>query len=139
MTMSCLETLKEKGFKLTPQRRLIADYFHDSGSHLTAEEIIAHVHEKMPGVNKSTVYRNLAILEGIGCILKSESGDHVIYHHTEEGHHHHLVCVKCGKSMDCDEMLFWPVEKSLRDKYGFRVDFKHRVINGLCESCAKPS
>ena len=109
--MSCLETLKEKGFKLTPQRRLIADYFHDSGSHLTAEEIIAHVHEKMPGVNKSTIYRNLDIFEGIGCVLKSESGDHVIYHHTEEGHHHHLVCVKCGKSMDCDEMLFWPVEK----------------------------
>jgi Fe2+ or Zn2+ uptake regulation protein len=41
--------------------------------------------------------------------------------------------------MDCDEMLFWPVEKSLRDKYGFRVDFKHQVINGLCESCAKQS
>ena len=112
--MSCLETLKENGLKLTPQRRLIADYFHDSGSHLTAEEIIAHVHEKMPGVNKSTIYRNLDIFESIGCVLKSESGNHVIYHHTEEGHHHHLVCIKCGKNVDCDEMLFWPVEKTLR-------------------------
>lgn len=137
--MSCLEILKEKGLKITPQRRLIADYFHDSDSHLTAEEIIAHVREKMPGVNKSTIYRNLDILEGFGCVLKSESGDHVIYHHTEEGHHHHLVCTKCGKSIDCDEMLFWPVEKLLRDKYGFRVDFKHKVINGLCESCCKQS
>jgi len=54
-----------------------------------------------------------------GCVFKSESGDHIIYHHTEEGHHHHLVCSNCGKSMDCDEMLFWPVEKTLRDKYNF--------------------
>ena len=44
--MSCLATLKENGFKLTPQRKLMADYFHNSESHLTAEEIIAHVHEK---------------------------------------------------------------------------------------------
>ena len=69
--------------------------------------------------------------------LKSESGDHVIYHHTEEGHHHHLVCAQCGKSIECDEMLFRPVEKTLRDKYNFRVDFKHQVISGLCENCSK--
>jgi Fur family ferric uptake transcriptional regulator len=137
--MSCLETLKEKGFKLTPQRKLIADFFEGSTSHLSAEEVIAHVHEKMPGVNKTTIYRNLDILEGLGCVLKSESEDHVIYHHAEVGHHHHLVCEKCGKSMDCDEMLFWPVEKLLRDKYGFRVDFKHKVITGLCEKCSKES
>ena len=66
--MSCLATLKANGFKLTPQRKLMADYFHDSESHLTAEEIIAHVHEKMPGVNKSTIYRNLDIFEHLGCV-----------------------------------------------------------------------
>jgi len=41
----------------------------------------------MPGVNKSTIYRNLDIFEHLGCVLKSESGDHIIYHHSEEGHH----------------------------------------------------
>jgi hypothetical protein len=25
----------------------------------------------------------------------------------------------------------------LRDKYNFRVDFKHQVISGLCENCSK--
>jgi len=98
MTMSCLETLKEKRVQTYSSAEINRGLFHDSGSHLTAEEIIAHVHEKMPGVNKSTVYRNLDILEGIGCILKSESGDHVIYHHTEEGHHHHLVCGQVRES-----------------------------------------
>jgi Fur family transcriptional regulator, ferric uptake regulator len=133
--MSCLETLKEKGLKLTPQRLLITDIIHDARSHLTAEDIIARVQKKMPGVNKSTIYRTLDLLENAGCVLKSESGDHFIYHHSEEGHHHHFICSRCGCTQECSENLFLPVEKALDEKYGFQVDFKHLVIRGLCRSC----
>jgi len=133
--MSCLETLKEKGLKLTPQRRLISDIIHDARSHLTAEDIIARVQKKMPGVNKSTIYRTLDLLEHTGCVLKSDSGDHFIYHHAEEGHHHHLICSRCGRTQECSENLFLPVEKALNEKHGFQVDFKHLVITGLCRSC----
>jgi Fur family transcriptional regulator, ferric uptake regulator len=133
--MSCLETLKQKGLKLTPQRRLIVDIIHDARSHLTAEDIITFVQSKMPGVNKSTIYRTLEILEQSGCVLKSESDDHFIYHHSEEGHHHHLVCERCGQTLECSENLFAPVEKAVSDKYGFRVNFQHKVIPGLCNQC----
>jgi Fur family ferric uptake transcriptional regulator len=133
--MSCLKTLQEKGMKLTPQRRLIVDIIHESGSHLTAEDIIGFVHNRMPGVNKSTIYRTLDLLEATGCVLKSESGDHFIYHHAEEGHHHHLVCRKCGKTIECTENVFLPVEKLLAEKYGFQTSFKHKVIEGLCKEC----
>jgi Fur family ferric uptake transcriptional regulator len=133
--MSCLSILKEKGLKLTPQRRLIADILHEAEAHLTAEDIIAEVRNKMPGVNKSTIYRTLELLEQTGCVFKSETGDRFIYHHAEEGHHHHLTCLKCGKTIDCSENLFLPVEKSLADRYGFKVNFRHMVIEGLCENC----
>ena len=133
--MSCLETLKKKGLKLTPQRRLIADIIHNAGTHLTADDIIAHVQRKMPGVNKSTIYRTLELLENSGCVVRSESDDHFIYHHAEEGHHHHLVCKKCGKTIECDENLFSSIEKALSQNYGFQVNFKHLVINGLCKTC----
>jgi Fur family ferric uptake transcriptional regulator len=133
--MSCLETLKEKGMRLTPQRRLIADAIHDAAAHLTAEDIIAYVQDRMPGVNKSTIYRTLELLEEAGCVFKSESGDHFIYHHAEEGHHHHLVCRQCGKTIACAENLFAPVEHRLTEKYGFRVSFRHVVVSGLCRDC----
>jgi len=133
--MSCLATLKEKGLRLTQPRRVILDFIHDKGDHLTAEEIINHVHGRFPRVNKSTIYRTLDLLEKNGCVFKSESMDRTIYHHAEEGHHHHLVCSKCGKTIDCEEDLFAPVERSLGDKYGFSVDFKHVVMSGLCERC----
>ncbi len=133
--MSCATTLKEKGLRLTPQRRAIINIIHDKSEHLTADDIITYVQSKMPGVNKSTIYRTLELLEESGCVFRSILGDQYIYHHAEEGHHHHLVCGKCGKTIDCDEDLFAPVETSVWEKYGFRVDFKHVVMSGLCEIC----
>jgi len=137
--MSCLTTLKKNGLKLTPQRKIIIDAVHSSQAHLTAEEIIAHVQARMPQIHKSTIYRTMELLEKNGSVFKSKLGDHFIYHHAEEGHHHHLVCSKCGKTIECDENLFTPVEESLARKYGFQVNFKHLVISGLCEECSGKS
>ncbi|MFH1169876.1 MAG: Fur family transcriptional regulator [Chloroflexota bacterium] len=133
--MSCDVTLKAKGLKLTPQRRLIMDIIHESGAHLTGEDVITAVRARMPGVNKSTIYRTLELLERLGCVFKSELGDRFIYHHAEEGHHHHLTCSSCGKSIDCDEEIFLPVEKKLAEKYGFSADFRHVMMSGLCRKC----
>jgi Fur family ferric uptake transcriptional regulator len=133
--MSCMNTLKEHGLKLTPQRRLIVDIIHDADSHITAEDIITKVNDRMPGINKSTVYRTLELLEKSGCVYKSEMDNQSIYHHVEEGHHHHLICSECGKVIDSDENLFAPMERFLADKYGFYANFKHLVMSGLCEEC----
>jgi Fur family ferric uptake transcriptional regulator len=135
--MSCIATFKRKGFKLTPQRKLILDIIHDVEEPLTADIIISHVQSRMPGVHKSTIYRTLELLEDTGCVYKSALGNQLIYHHPEEGHHHHLVCTRCGKSIDCEEDLFAPVERLVSKAYGFSVDFKHVVMSGLCEECRR--
>ena len=133
--MSCFTILKEKGLKLTPQRRLIIEAIHDADAHLTAEDIISCVQAKMPDMHKSTIYRTLQLLEETGCVYKSELSEQYIYHHTEEGHHHHLVCNQCGKTIDCDEDLFETLEQLIAGKYGFQMSFKHVVMSGLCEEC----
>lgn len=133
--MTCIRTLKQKGLKLTPQRKLIIDALHDSITHSTAEELIEQVQAKMPEVHKSTVYRTLELLEKYGCIYKSELDDRVIYHHSEGNHHHHLVCSRCGKIIECNDDTFNVIEKTLAEKYSFMIDFKHLVISGICEEC----
>ena len=133
--MSCINTLRSKGMKLTPQRRLILDIIHDSNDHLTANEILDYIQARVSGVNKSTIYRTLKILEELGCIFKSKLGDRLFYHHAEGGHHNHLVCRACGKNIKCDEDIYLLLELELNDKYGFQVDFKHLVMNGLCNNC----
>ncbi len=135
--MSCIETLKQKEFRLTPQRRLIVDIIHGAHEHLSAEALIAEVQSRMPGVNKSTIYRTLEILEESGCVYKSESDNRAVYHHAEEGHHHHLVCRKCGQMTECNRAIFDSVERSLIREFGFSADFNHLVIEGLCARCRK--
>jgi Fur family ferric uptake transcriptional regulator len=137
--MSCDIKLKENGLRITPQRRLILDAIHESGSHLTGKDILERVQARVSGVNKSTVYRTLDLLEQLGCVYKSEDGDQFIYHHAEEGHHHHIVCHSCGKTVECDEAIFTPIEQAIKKAYGFSVDFKHVMMSGLCKKCQKKS
>ena len=133
--MSCYSVLKEKGLRVTLQRRIILDYIHDNKDHITAESIINHVHSKFPQVNKSTIYRTLDLLEKNDCVFKSKSQDKTIYHHAEEGHHHHLICNRCGKTFDYDEDVLLPVRKKLEKTLGFQINFNHLIMNGLCKEC----
>ena len=133
--MSCNKILKAKGYRLTPQRRVILDILHGEGAHLTADAIYEQVKGKVAGVNRSTVYRTLELLESLGLTVKAEIGGSHVYHHAEEGHHHHLKCRACGKVIELPEEALDSLAKALRDKQGFEADLHHHVITGLCRDC----
>jgi len=137
--MSCSVTLKEKGYKLTPQRRMILDILHHTDTHLSAEDIISEIQSRVDGVNKSTVYRTLELLESLGLVVKCELEGRMAYHHAEEGHHHHLVCRQCGRVVDCDESVLKPLEDKMVQELGFKPDLKHLVVHGLCSQCRNDS
>ena len=64
------ENLKQKGYKLTPQRRAIVDVIIEKeGEHLTAEEIYDEVKKICPDIGLATVYRTVLLLEEIGIYL----------------------------------------------------------------------
>jgi len=135
IAMSCSITLKDKGYRLTPQRLMILDIIHQADAHLTAEAILSQLEGRIAGINKSTVYRTLELLEGLGLVVRSELSGGRVYHHAEEGHHHHLVCKKCGRQFHCDETALIPLKQSLEEKLGFEADLSHHVIHGLCREC----
>ena len=136
--MGCFETLKEKGYKLTPQRALVLETLHDSDGHITAEEIYDYVRAKCPGINKSTVYRTLELLKKLNLVVETNlGGDRLCYHHAEKGHHHHLICQRCGRVFDVEEEVLAPLEELLISKYGFLPNIKHLAIFGHCLDCQK--
>jgi Fur family ferric uptake transcriptional regulator len=134
--MSCFQILREKGYKLTPQRIMVLDTLHKAEEHITAPEIYARVRVKYPGINKSTVYRTLELLKKMGLVAETKlGGESLYYHHTEKGHHHHLVCQRCGQVIDLDETMLSPLKNALRQKYNFEADLKHLAIFGHCLRC----
>ncbi len=57
--------------------------------------------------------RTLDLFEEAGCVSRVASAIPSCITMRDEGHHHHLVCRKCGKSVECAEDLFAPLEQSL--------------------------
>ncbi|BAQ34885.1 Fur family transcriptional regulator [Dehalococcoides sp. UCH007] len=135
--MSCLNTIKQSGYKLTLQRKLVVDVIHSVPAHVTAEEIINKVQEQFPDINRSTVYRTLDLLESIGCVVKSKIDDQTVYHHSDEGHHHHLICSRCGQWIECSDEMLAKLRCDIQSEYGFSPNLSHMVINGICADCRK--
>jgi Fur family ferric uptake transcriptional regulator len=136
--MSCTETLREQGYRLTPQRLMILSSIHGSDHHISAEEIYAQVCAKYPNVNISTVYRTLELLKELGLVTETDlGGGKFRYHSVEKGHHHHLICRKCGRIFELDEAVLNPVEGAILRKYGFKADLSHLAVFGNCVQCQK--
>lgn len=130
------QRLRELGYRLTPQRLMIVDAIEDSNHHISAEEIYIQVRAKYPHMNISTIYRTLELLKRLGLVTETNLGEgRVRYHSAEKGHHHHLVCQKCGKIIDLDETLLFPLKSALREKHNFEADLRHLAIFGHCLHC----
>ena len=134
--MSCFQTLKDLGYRLTPQRLAILEMLHSSDGHVTAEDIFTQVCARHPKLNRSTVYRTLELLKDLGLVAETNFGEgRLVYHHIEKGHHHHLICRKCGKVVDIDESILDPFKELLIRRFGFVADIKHLAIHGHCLDC----
>ncbi len=130
------EALRELGYRLTPQRQLILTALQESNDHISAEDIHARVCVEYPHVNISTVYRTLDLLKKLGLVTETDLGSgRFRYHPTEKGHHHHLICERCGTTIETAESPFLLLKRTLLKVYGFKANIKHLAIFGLCSKC----
>ena len=60
------DSLRERGVRLTRQRRILLDLIDHSGLHLDAESLYQLAKEKDPKLNRVTVYRSLKFLKKAG-------------------------------------------------------------------------
>ena len=108
--------------------------------HATPEEVAEKVRQSHPGINLSTVYRNLETLENVGLVQHTHLGHGgATYHAAEELTHLHLVCGVCGSVGDAPIESAASFVTSLADDYGFRTDVSHFAIYGTCADCFDPN
>jgi Fe2+ or Zn2+ uptake regulation protein len=127
--------------RYSSRRRRLVETLERADHPMIATDIVA-IDDDLP---QSSVYRNLAVLEAAGVVVKVlTNGDRAAFELAEElkGHHHHLVCVQCGLVLDIDvpneveEMLDSGVA-DLVSQAGF-VLVGHRLdLMGRCGNCAE--
>ena len=131
-----LELLRGHGLRMTPQRRAIVAEIMSTEGHISPTEVARRVRERVPGVNPSTIYRTLDLLEGLGVLTHAHLESGAEYHRSAEGAHVHLVCSRC-RSEDSLSMAEAEELKLLVARHsGFAPDLTHFAISGLCAGCA---
>ncbi len=135
MVIDISRELRAKGYRLTPQRQLVLEAVAEL-EHATPEAICATVQETARGVNISTVYRTLELLEQLGLITHTHLGHGApSYHLATAPRHLHLVCRRCGSITETDPSAADGLVARLRKTIGFETDVEHFSIFGTCRDC----
>ena len=93
---SLAEVLRSRGLRLTAQRQLVLEAVYELG-HATPDQVRAKVSETAAGVNITTVYRTLELLEELGLVTHAHlSHGAPTFHAVGADQHVHLVCRACG-------------------------------------------
>jgi len=102
---SVIRALRNKGFRLTPQREKILEVFQNlpEGEHLSADELFQIIQKEASDISLATLYRTLKLLVSMGALRELDfSEDHKHYEiiRNPESPHHHIICMDCGKTAE---------------------------------------
>lgn len=130
--------IKEKGGRLTPQRRLIAQLLIEH-QHclLKVDDLLKLAKDISPDINATTLYRNLELLDQLKLLYTQNDNDgskayKLICHHA---HHHHIICTNCGKMLPIDYCPIEPQLEALLTKEGFILESHRLELLGCCKEC----
>lgn len=130
-------TLREQGYRLTPQRAAIWETLRRADGHLTADQVLRDVRRRLPEVNASTVYRTLELLVDLDLVAETKLGSSRSYYEVSpDPSHHHLVCERCGAVSHVEDELLAPLYSQVRARGGFVPRRARVTVFGLCRACA---
>jgi len=133
------EALRKSGQRLTPQRMMVLSALAEQDGHVSAETILELVKPEYPYINLSTVYRTLDMLVELGLVAETDLGSGVRQFEILGTHpHHHLICQRCGGTVEIDDETLQPLRERLQTLYGFEPRMDHFAIFGVCQHCREP-
>lgn len=96
-----IDRLRDRGWRMTSQRRVIAEAMTGEHVHLAADEVFERSRAALPEISLATVYNTLNELVAMGELVELPHADGRKRYDPNVGDvHHHLVCVECGRMLD---------------------------------------
>lgn len=126
--------------RITPGRKLLLQYILDNHSRqVSLKEIHDFLEKRLPGVDRSVVYRNLETLKKLDILqeLSLPKLGKCFQYVFDTKVHHFYICKACGKSNRGNNELFKKIEKALQEIHGFSKANLSIVFYGYCTKCAK--
>lgn len=132
--------IKSLGLRMTQSKLSLVQLFLDNQDrHIPLKEVQDCIIGELPGVDRTTVYRNLLKFMEVGIIqeLDLPTKGKVYQFIFEKTVHHYYICKSCGKMSKGDQDLFAKIETALKDVHGFSKANLSVVFYGLCSKCER--
>ena len=118
---------KQKGVRLTDQRKLIAKIMSESASHPDVNELHTKVSKFDSKISIATVYRTVKLFEEAGIISKHDfKGNKSRYEQAPEEHHDHLIDINSGEITEFVNEEIEKLQKQVAEKLGYKL-VDHRL------------
>lgn len=132
------QRFRNRGLKVTPQRRFIFQVLEKRCDHPSVEEIYDEVRALAPDISLATVYNTLRELVELGEVRELNLGKGRSRYDPNTTDHQHLICVRCHSVTDvtCDISC---LELTPEERQGYRILNTDVIFNGLCPACQEAS
>jgi Fe2+ or Zn2+ uptake regulation protein len=133
------KTLRQKGIRLTRQRRVILQVMDAAEQHLDVDQILSLAQKIDSGVHLVTVYRTIDLLKKHGLIdeldLLHLRGDRHYYETHGPRDHIHVACLRCGKVREFESRLYEQLKEQIAHDVGMQVTVARTEVGGICNDC----
>lgn len=122
----------------TRQRGEVLALLAETDDFRTPQQLHSTLRQRGAKVGLTTVYRTLQVLLDAGEVdtMRLPTGDQ-LYRRCSQTHHHHLVCRRCGRTVEVEGPAVESWADTVAAHHGY-TDISHTLeIFGLCAACTK--
>jgi len=121
------EKCKQRGVRLTDQRKLIAKAMSESNDHPDVDELHKRVSKLDKKISIATVYRTVKLFEESGIVEKHDfRGGKARYEESPEEHHDHLIDINDGKIVEFVDNDIEKLQEKIAERLGYKL-VDHRL------------
>lgn len=131
-----VQRLRDRGWRLTAQRRVVAEVLAGEHVHLTADDVYNRARRRLPEISLATVYNTLNELVDMGEVLEIATGDGPKrYDPNTTAPHQHLYCIGCGTLRDVTPEGADGLALPAGQQHGFELLDIDIIFRGRCPDC----
>jgi Fur family ferric uptake transcriptional regulator len=120
----------------TPQKAAVKHALGEATGFVSAQQLHQTLKKHGSTIGLATVYRTLADLAQAGEADSLQSKDaEVLYRACTTTHHHHLICRKCGLTLEIEAQNLEKWADQVARDHGFSHPSHNIDIFGLCSKC----
>ena len=132
-----IAALKERDYRLTPQRVELVRLIAASQGHPSAAQLYAKIKAQFPTMSLATVYKTLALLKEMNQVLEINLHDDSHYDGNHPRPHPHLICMECNEIIDGEVSLDPEAIRKVEEVSGYTILRPQIALYGLCPDCKK--